>query len=324
MGWKKEFKKLKKEFNKSNSVFDYSDGVSSIIAWERSMMNASYWNIDNLLEQIEFYNEKIKELLSVQKLPTTMNSYEWKFGRYNITEHFVSLPAVSYFSSIYDYLSTRLDSYSATVIIMSLTKFTYYTTIKFWKVFNFTFSNKDIDDEPLKKMFEIMQRTALDTIDAIIEKSIRLVNDRRLDAYKNHLIIEEIIDLGDENTYHWSKMLDQSVDIVIETYMFQNNYGTSSSTSKFSSNFFDDDNENFDDFFEKTKTIVFHDEVNEAFSYFGLTKFSKPEEFKKIYRKFAKQFHPDVNQEPYAAVEMKKINVFKTIIEQYFDKYAIS
>ncbi|AKX34526.1 hypothetical protein SLITO_v1c09150 [Spiroplasma litorale] len=323
MGWKKEFKKLKKEFNKSSSVFDYSDGVSSIIAWERSMMNASYWSSDNLLEQIEFYNKEIKNALSVQKLPDDFEPYDWRFGRFELFEYFYSMPAVSLFAKFYEYLSTRLDAYSATVIIMALTKFTYYTTTKFWKVFNFTFSNKDINDEPLKRLFDLMQRTATEIIDGIVEKSIRLVNSRKLDPYKNHLIIEEIIDLGDENTYHWSKMLDQAVDLAIETYMFQSNYGTGTSSTKFRSSFFEEEPEDFDDFFEKTKTIVFYDEVNEAFSYFGLTKLSKPEEFKKIYRKFAKQFHPDVNQEPYAAVEMKKINVFKTIIEQYFEKYEI-
>ncbi|ASP28637.1 hypothetical protein SCORR_v1c08650 [Spiroplasma corruscae] len=323
MGWKKEFKKLKKEFNKSNSVFDYSDGVSSIINWERSMMNASYWSTDNLLDQIDFFNKELKNAISVQKIPDNLKPYTWSFGRFNIEEQFYSYPAVSYFSSFYEYLSKKFDSYSSMVIIMGLTKFTFYTTIKFWKVFNYTFSNKNIDDEPLKKIFEIMQRTSIDILDGMVEKASRIVNDRKLDAYKNHLLIEEIIDLGDENTYHWSKMLDQAVDIVIETYMFQSNYGTHTSSARFKSSFFDEEPENFDDFFEKTKTIVFNDEVHDAFSYFGLTKFAKPEEFKRVYRKFAKQFHPDVNQEPYAAIEMKKINVFKTIIEQYFDKYEV-
>gem|GEM_PF-4989304 len=114
-------------------------------------------------------------------------------------------------------------------------------------------------------------------------------------------------------------MFDQVIDLTVESIQFAQNYGYGS--AYYSSSNDTNQTENFEDFYEKTKTIVYNDNVNEAFSYFDLTKFSTLENFKKVYRKKAKQFHPDVNPDPQAAIEMKKINVYKSIIEQYFNKY---
>ncbi|AGR41877.1 DnaJ domain-containing protein [Spiroplasma diminutum] len=322
MGWKREFKKMKRENERKSNIFDYSDGISSNIIWNRSMHSADYWVIDNLLSAISDFNNQINEILSIQKLPEQLDSYSWNINIISTQENFYSYPMTSYFRQTYNSISLNLGQYEAALIITSLSKFTYYTTDKFWKVFNYTFANKNINDRALLRIFEVMQRTSLDAVNGIIEKALLLIDKKQIDSYKHHLLIEEILDLGDDFTYHWSRMLDQVVDLTVETFMFQNEYGQTNS-STYSEFFAQDDEDDFEDFFEKTKTLVFKDEVNDAFNYFGITKMAKPEEFKKIYRKFAKQFHPDLNSDPSAAVEMKKINVFKEILEQYYDKYEI-
>ncbi|AUM62422.1 DnaJ domain-containing protein [Spiroplasma monobiae] len=325
MGWKREYKKMKKESERKSSIFDYSDGISSNIVWNRSMNSANHWVIDNLLSEISHFNKEIKEILSIQVLPDELEDYSWKIDSISTVENFYSYPMASYFKETYNGISNKLGNYEAALIVASLSKFAYYTTEKFWKVFNYTFANKNINEKPLIRVFEVMQRTSIDSINGIIEKALLLIDKKQLDPYKHHLLLEEIMDLGDDFTYHWSRMLDQVVDLTVETFMFQSEYGQSDSTSYSStySDFFGNSDDDFDDFFEKTKTLVFNDEVNDAFNYFGISKMAKPEEFKKIYRKMAKQFHPDLNPDPSAAQEMKKINIFKEIVEQYYDKYDI-
>ncbi|AGR40883.1 DnaJ domain-containing protein [Spiroplasma taiwanense] len=320
MGWKKDFKKFSKKTTNKSSIFDYSENVSSNINWERSIKGLNYWNIDNLIIKIEFYNRKIKEILLVQKFPNEFKDYSWNFKKIDITEKFYSYPMTSYFQNIYNFVNQKIGSYEASLVLMSISKFTYFTTLKFWKIFNHTFSNKDINEKPLLRVFEVMQRTGLDSIENILEKILLIIDNKKIDLYKQHLIVEEIIDLGDDFTYHWSRMFDQVIDLTVETFLFQNKYGKTTSSTY--SNIFEEEKD-FEDFFEKTKTMVFNDEVNEAFAYFEITKMAKPDEFKKIYRKYAKKFHPDVNSDPNSSNEMKKINVFKTIIEQYYEKYEI-
>ncbi|AUB31234.1 DnaJ domain-containing protein [Spiroplasma floricola] len=327
MGWKREFKKIKKESEKKSNIFDYSSGVSSNIIWKRSMNPVDHWTIENLLANISDFNENIKNILSIQELPKGLETYSAEIEVISINEIFYFYPMASYFKETYNTISNKLGNYEAAIILASLNKFSYYITEKFWKVFNYTFANKDINERPLLRVFEVMQRTSVEAVNGIIEKSLMLIDNKNIDSYKNHLLIEEIIDLGEDFTYHWSRMLEQVVDLTVETFVFQKQYGQANSYSHSStySNFFEQvDEDDFEDFFEKTKTIVFNDEVNDAFSYFGISKMAQPSEFKKIYRKKAKEFHPDLNSDPNATLEMKKINVFKEIIEQYYNKYDIS
>ncbi|QGS51637.1 DnaJ domain-containing protein [Spiroplasma tabanidicola] len=325
MGWKKEFKKFQKEFNKKSSIFNNSFDESSFIEWERASQDVYYWTIENILAMIESYNLEIKEFLNNQLFPNKLEeAYNWRFISLDYNEEFTSYPCTSFFEKTYDFLNKKIGSYGATLVISACTKYCYYTTIKFWKVFNATFSNKNINDKTLLRVFEVMQRTALDAIECIVEKALLLIADIDIVPYKHHLLVEEIIDLGDDFTYHWSRMFDQVVDLTLETYIYQKDFNETihSFTQEYYNNI-DETDGDFEDFFEKTKTLVFNDEVNDAFNYFGISKMDRPSDFKKIYRKLAKQFHPDVNPDPNAAIEMKKINMFKTIIEQYYEKYEI-
>ncbi|KAF5273755.1 hypothetical protein FQR65_LT17097 [Abscondita terminalis] len=86
-----------------------------------------------------------------------------------------------------------------------------------------------------------------------------------LDPYKNHFTVEELIDFGEQQTYHWSKMYDQVIDLTIEAYNFETIYGEEATTSTGNYSYDYTGEEDFEDFFEKTKTLVFNDEVNEAF-----------------------------------------------------------
>ncbi|WP_339021233.1 DnaJ domain-containing protein [Spiroplasma endosymbiont of Atherix ibis] len=322
MWWKKEFKKIKKESEKKSNIFDYSSSISSNIIWNRTMNAVNHWTIENLLTDISNFNENIKNILSIQELPNEFSNYSAKIDVISTIEFFYFYPMASYFKETYNTISNKLGNYEAAVIITSLSKFSYYITDKFWKVFNYTFANKDINERPLLRVFEVMQRTSVEAINGIIEKALMLIDNKSIDSYKNHLLIEEIIDLGEDFTYHWSRMLDQVIDLTVETFIFQKQYGQTNlhSFSSTYSNFFEEvDEDDFEDFFEKTKTIVF----NDAFNYFGISKITQPSEFKKIYRKMAKEYHPDINSDPNATVEMKKINIFKEIIEQYYNKYDI-
>ncbi|AHI52565.1 DnaJ domain-containing protein [Spiroplasma culicicola] len=324
MGWKKDFKKFKKEQFKKSSIFDYSHGESSIIEWQRSFESVDFYNVDNLLTIIQEFNKEIKEQESLQQYPEVLeNGYDWLLNEINTKEHFESYPCHSYFKNVYEQIAMQNGHFAACLLTTALTKFTYYTTLKFWKVFNFTFANKNINDPNLGRLFEVMQRTGLDAVEGIINKALLLMDDKEIIPYKQHLLVEEIIDLGDEFTYHWSRMLDQAIDLTIEAFNFEAEYGSTNTYSYTNTSNFNSNQEDFEDFFEKTKTMVFNDEVNEAFNYFGISKLEKPEIFKKVYRKLAKQYHPDVNPDPGAANEMKKINVFKTIVEQYYEKYDL-
>ncbi|WP_342258571.1 DnaJ domain-containing protein [Spiroplasma endosymbiont of Dioctria linearis] len=326
MGWKREFKKMQKETKKTSNFFDNSEDISSLIIWDRAMKPANHWNIDNLVIDISKYNDLIQEIIKNQNSPENKDKYSWNLGSISIVEKFYSYPMASYFKETYNSISNRLGSYEAALIVNSISKFSFYITKKFWKLFNYTFANKNINDTPLIRVFEVMQRTSLEALDGIIEKAFLLIDKRKLDPYRHHLLIEEIIDLGDDFTYHWSRMYDQVIDLTVETFIFQSKYGKAKSTnnSTIQANFFSvDEDEEFDTFFEKTKTLVFNDEVNDAFNYFGISKMAKPDEFKKIYRKMAKQFHPDLNSDQNSAMEMKKINLFKEIVEKYYEKYEI-
>ncbi|ALD66090.1 DnaJ domain-containing protein [Spiroplasma cantharicola] len=326
MGWKREFKKMQKETKKASNLFDNSEDISSLILWERAMSSASHWKVDNLVIDISKFNGLIQEIIINQIMPDNISAYSWNLGSISIVEKFYAYPMASYFKETYNSISNRLGVYEATLIVLSCSKFSYYITKKFWKLFNYTFANKNINEIPLLRVFEVMQRTSLEALEGIIEKSFLLIDKRKLDPYKHHLLIEEIIDLGDDFTYHWSRMYDQVIDLTVETFIFQSKYGKPNNPSKSTveSDFFSvEDEDDFDDFFEKTKTLVFNDEVNDAFNYFGISKIAKPDEFKKIYRKMAKQFHPDLNSDQSSATEMKKINLFKEIVEKYYEKYEI-
>ncbi len=321
MVWKKNFKKIKKEKPKKKFVYEFSEGESSFIEWNRSLEEVNHWNVENLVGLIENYNLELKNVLSSQTIPTVKeNGFKWDFKKYSISESFFSYPATSLFKNVFDFLKQKVGVFGATLGITSLSKFNYYVTLRFWKVFNYTFANNDLNDNNILRVFDVMQRTTLDAYEGIIEKILILLEGIEVSPYRHHLLIEEVLELGQDFTYHWSRMLDQVIDLTLETFVFQKEYGkTSSSTYTYE----EPEEENFEDFFEKTKTMVFNDEVNDAFAYFDLSKMDPPNEFKRIYRKLAKKYHPDVNPDPSAANEMKKINMFKTIIEHYYEKYDI-
>lgn len=320
MGWKKDYKKFQKDKSSKKTIFDYSDGSESYILWERSIKNVTFWNVENLTKMIDEFNDSIEELTNLQEIPEKfMNGFSWFSRKYDFEESYFAYPCASDFKNTYNFLLSKLDEFTSILIIAALTKFCYYTTEKFWKVMNYTFSSKQKQETTMFRIYEVMNRTSLEMIENMLTHALILCNESKVIPYKQHLLVEEIIDLGDKFTYHWSKMFDQVIDLTVESIQFAQNYGYGSA---YYSNYNDtDQTENFEDFYEKTKTIVYNDNVNEAFSYFDLTKFSTLENFKKVYRKKAKQFHPDVNPDPQAAIEMKKINVYKSIIEQYFNKY---
>ncbi|ARU92121.1 hypothetical protein SCLARK_001653 [Spiroplasma clarkii] len=314
MGWKKEFKKLKKEQNIKKSIFDYSDGVTSFILWERSFETESFWDVNNLVQIIDKYNDAIEELTRFQDLPEDYaHGFEWQFARPSFRETFFAYPCASDFKGLYQNLLPVVGNFTATLIVASVVKFCYFTTEKFWKVMNYTFSAVQKQLIPVYRIYDVMQRTCTDAIEGIVEKNLLLCNKTEVIPYKNHLLIEEMIDVGDEFTFHWSKMLDQVIELTTETIRFEETYGGSSSSQEYHYNTTND----YDDFFEKTKTMVLNDEIDDAFDYFEISKLSTLDNFKKVYRKFAKKYHPDVNPEPSAAIEMKKINVYKNVVEKY-------
>ncbi|KAJ3616595.1 hypothetical protein Zmor_011795 [Zophobas morio] len=111
-------------------------------------------------------------------------------------------------------------------------------------------------------------------------------------------------------------MLDQVVDLGVNS-MYASNTEDFYNTDTIEFDSFDSD---FEDFFEKTKTLALNSELDEAFEYFGMNYETDSNEFKKMYRVLAKQYHPDVNKDPSAAVEMKRINMYKSIVEEYFER----
>ncbi|KAJ3619908.1 hypothetical protein Zmor_008665 [Zophobas morio] len=110
-------------------------------------------------------------------------------------------------------------------------------------------------------------------------------------------------------------MLDQVVDLGVNS-MYEENTEDFYNTDTIE---FDADSD-FEDFFEKTKTLALNSELDEAFEYFGMNYGTDVNEFKKMYRVLAKQYHPDINKDPSAAVEMKQINMYKSIVEEYFER----
>lgn len=311
MGWKKDAKKLSKEMN----VFNTQESESSYIEWQRTYSDINTWTEEYVENEIaKYYNLTIK-CIENQRYPISLKAYDEKL-LLGFIEKFDAYLIVSKFKYTYEFLQNTISKYASKIVMLSLTKFVYFTTLKFWAIFNSTFSNKNVNDPKIMRIFKSMQKTSLEAIDNMLSEMLEIMDGLTLDPYKNHLTIEELVDLGEQETWHWTKMFDQVVDLTIETFIFETQYGTTTEYTQNTRDYtFDND---FNDFFEKTKTMVFNDELSEAMNYFGLFKTNNKEDFKRIYRKLAKEFHPDVNKNPIANIEMKKINIYKNILEKYY------
>jgi hypothetical protein len=312
MGWKKDFKK---QFNeRRKSIFDYSDGVSSVIIWERSYESPKTLLLDDIRLKRRWFDADLAERTENYSQPEMLHKYNYVFNSLGVSEYFEKYLTIGDFENTVKLITSQHGEYAAQVVLLMLKKWVYFTEIKFWDVYNITFmGQKEFDENIAKKIFEAMKLTGLEAIDGMLNKANELLETvSNLDPYRHYLMIEELIDIGEDFTWHWSKMLDQIVDSAIAA-MYNETISeefTSDDTIQFDST--------FDNFFEKTKTMVLNDELDEAMEYFGMTFASSEGEFKKIYRTLAKQYHPDINRDPSAAVEMKRINMYKTIIEDYF------
>ena len=317
MGWKKDFKKQFKERNKS--IFDFSDGESSIIFWERSNGTPNSLALENILEISRNYKYELQDKIENSFYPEELKKFNHVFNELGTSEYFDYYLSISDFDNISNQVKNQYGEYASEVIKLALFKWNYFTNVKFFDVYNLTFSGqKDFNESLMFKVFESMKLTNLEAIEKIIVRTFELLDTvNRLEPYRHYLLVEEIIDLGEEFTWHWSKMLDQVVDVAVESMYEKTEADMGSSTYDYY------DNESFDDFFEKTKTMALNDELDEAFNYFGISYSVTDQEFKKIYRTLAKQYHPDINKDPSAAVEMKKINMYKSVIEEYLNGYGI-
>ncbi|AHI53554.1 hypothetical protein SSABA_v1c01420 [Spiroplasma sabaudiense Ar-1343] len=331
MGWKNNYKKaFKNKLKNSKSVnISYFEPLPYFILWEREHKQVNEWNEETLMREIKLYQTKILSFKTIHQIPEEFNEQvEVKFMEDEIVEKFTGLPAISNFQATYNYFLKKMGKYKALVMLFSITKFTYYTTSKFWQIYMNSFSSYDVEKTNFKRIFLVMRRTSFESIENLLKKLIILVGKNEIDQYRHHMLIEEIIEGGEDLTFHWARMLEQIIESSFESISFESRYGKPyegySQDETLDSPFGDPDQDNFDKFFEQTHTLVINDEVNEAFNFFGLTKMTEPSDFKKTYRHFAKKFHPDVNSNESSASEMKKINIYKQIIEDYFDRYNIT
>jgi hypothetical protein len=169
-----------------------------------------------------------------------------------VSEYFEKYLTIGDFENTVKLITSQHGEYAAQVVLLMLKKWVYFTEIKFWDVYNITFmGQKEFDENIAKKIFEAMKLTGLEAIDGMLNKANELLETvSNLDPYRHYLMIEELIDIGEDFTWHWSKMLDQIVDSAIAA-MYNETISeefTSDDTIQFDST--------FDDFFEKTKTMV--------------------------------------------------------------------
>ncbi|WP_277284840.1 DnaJ domain-containing protein [Sneathia sanguinegens] len=76
-------------------------------------------------------------------------------------------------------------------------------------------------------------------------------------------------------------------------------------------------NYDFDDNFSFNTVNKTENEYEKACEYFGFSPDTPYEQKKKIYREFAKKYHPDINKDPGAEEKFKEINNYWDIIEKY-------
>ncbi|AXK50847.1 hypothetical protein [Spiroplasma alleghenense] len=327
MGWKSGYKKIIKnnQKSKSNINFNVTDSVPYFINWERDPKQVDSWDEKILMEVIKKYQSKIATFKKNEKMPEEFRSVKEAIFLSEIKEQIYGAPAISNFQFVYNYCVKVYGKYKALLILLAITKFTYFTTSKFWQIYLSNFETYDVESINFKRIFQVMQRTSFESIDNLLKKVLILVGKNEINQYRHHMLIEEIIESGEDLTFHWSRMLEQIVESCFESIKFEARFGREFegySQEETLDNPFED--ANFENFFEKTYTMVVNDEVNEAFNFFGITKLTAPVEFKKVYRIFAKKYHPDLNAGENSAIEMKKINIYKQIIEDYFERYEIN
>ncbi|WP_338972628.1 DnaJ domain-containing protein [Spiroplasma endosymbiont of Panorpa germanica] len=326
MGWKSNYKKIIKNNQKSKSNIDFNikDSIPYFITWDRDPKQVDSWDEKTLMELIKKYQSQISKFKNNENSPEEFKTNKETFFLEEIKELISGSPAISNFQNVYNYCLKVYGKYKALLILLSITKFTYFTTSKFWSIYLDNFKTYNPEDLNFKRIFQVMQRTSCESVNNLLKKAIILVGNNEINQYRHHMLIEEIIESGEDLTFHWSRMLEQIIESCFESIKFENKFGKEFegyAQEETLDNPFEE--ANFDNFFEKTYTMVVNDEVNEAFSFFGISKLTPPVEFKKVYRIFAKKYHPDVNSDEDSSIKMKKINIYKQIIEDYFQRYEI-
>lgn len=319
MGWRKDLKKTFK--SKEKNIYDYLDAESTVIIWDRVGEPINSWTLEFVREMSKDYVDKLNDEVPFDLFPSSLKSFNYVFNKLGTSEFFTKYLSYSDFDNIYTIIKNQFDNYTASLCILMINKFNYFSISKFWNVFKANFlGQKQYEEKTFLKLFEAMKLTNLEIIEKLVMKFIVSAESVvKLDFYRHHLLIEEMIDLGEEQIWHWTKMLDQFVDATIEGIYDQEQIEGFDETFAQETNDFE--NQTFEDFFEKTKTVVYNDELDEAFDYFGVKRNITIPEFRKIYRVFAKKYHPDLNPDANAANEMKKVNIYKEIIENYLEQF---
>jgi hypothetical protein len=86
MGWKKDFKK---QFNeRRKSIFDYSDGVSSVIIWERSYESPKTLLLDDIRLKRRWFDADLAERTENYSQPEMLHKYNYVFNSLGVSEYF--------------------------------------------------------------------------------------------------------------------------------------------------------------------------------------------------------------------------------------------
>ncbi|WP_338970226.1 hypothetical protein [Spiroplasma endosymbiont of Labia minor] len=333
MGWKKEYKKLLKEETKKRLYsYDATNKINYLIDWQIEPGTYGQYNSVELQKRIRWFINELQKSKSVQIIPSDLkNDFSWYFTKVKIKEDFTNFPAVSIFQNVFNILEQKISDIAALLICFACMKFMYLTTIKFNEIINQLFKEEEINNSSLvKRVFETMSRTSLEAYEDIIYEGELISKSRQLNPNKNHLTVSEIAEMGQDFSYHWSRMLEQVCELTVESLNYQKNYQhthTDEFTETISKDFnnfkndyfgFNSEENNFEDFFEQTKTMVLSSELDSALKFFNLKRTDSYVIFKKAYRLMAKTYHPDVNSDADANQIMRKANIYKYVLEDHF------
>ncbi|WP_342269113.1 hypothetical protein [Spiroplasma endosymbiont of Aspidapion aeneum] len=314
MSWKRDIKRYVND--NSKNLFNV-DGNSTLIFWNNFHSNKPGIYTEGLfLKEVKILFDKIEAILAYNPCPIKLKEYSFNFSKYGYIENFRGI-GFSYFKETFTTFKEKKDSYKAAILVYALTKYSHATIEKFYEVYGKMFETQNPNDYNIVNLFETMKMTMIEQMQNIIDVFIIKTEKIELSPKAENYIIEEIIDIGDDFTLHWARMFREILVLANESMSFDQEFDFIANKKR-NINWNDIEEDNFDEFFEKTKTMVISSEYDEALKYFNLTRQSEYDEFKKVYRKIAKAIHPDVNKgNPDFDIEMKKVNYYKSIIEKY-------
>jgi hypothetical protein len=140
-------KDFKKQFNeRRKSIFDYSDGVSSVIIWERSYESPKTLLLDDIRLKRRWFDADLAERTENYSQPEMLHKYNYVFNSLGVSEYFEKYLTIGDFENTVKLITSQHGEYAAQVVLLMLkNEFTLlrlnsemFTTLPLWGKKNLT------------------------------------------------------------------------------------------------------------------------------------------------------------------------------------------